>query len=85
MTNDQIQRIILDKLSSLEEKVDTMIRDGCSKASTHNLLCTQQEGIFKRLRELEISQAEGKGKLAITVGVATSALTAFLSWLFRQI
>jgi len=84
MTNDDVQRLILSKLDNLEKKVDTMIREGCAKAPGHELALTQQEGMFKRLRELEITQAEGKGKLVIVVAISTAILSAGLAWLGKH-
>jgi hypothetical protein len=71
MTNDDVQRLILNKLQALEDKFDTMIREGCAKAPGHALALSQQEGMFKRIRELEINQAEGKGKLVVVVAIVT--------------
>jgi hypothetical protein len=84
MTNDDVQQLILNKLTALELKVDTMIREGCAKAPGHALVGSQQEGLFKRIRELELAQAEGKGKLVVVVAIISIIITAFLTWLGKH-
>jgi hypothetical protein len=84
MASEDVQKMILHKLENLELKVDTMIREGCAKAPGHALALNQQDGMFKRIRELEISQAEGKGKLVIVVAIITVIISAFITWLGKH-
>ena len=84
MSDAQLLGMVIKKLESLEEKLDTMLRDGCAKAPGHAMVASQQDGLFKRVRELELEQASGKGKLVVVSSIASAILTAGLGWLFKK-
>jgi hypothetical protein len=80
-----IQTIILAKLTTLEAKLDKMMLEGCSKASGHEHIASQQDGIYDRLHKLELAQAEGKGRLAVAVAVLSTFVTLGMTWLGKHL
>jgi hypothetical protein len=80
-----IQNIILAKLTTLEGKIDKMAENGCSKATTHAHIVAQQDGIYERVRKLELAQAEGKGRLAVAVAILSTVITLGMTWLGKHL
>jgi len=78
------ERIILDKLSNLEDSVNSIRDHGCSKARIHDATGADQKDIVKRLRLVEIAQAEGKGKLAVAMVVIGVVITLITNWLKNE-
>jgi len=80
-----IQSIILAKLNTLEGKLDQMVANGCSKASAHAHIVAQQDGIYERVRKLELAQAEGRGRLAVAVSILSTFVTLGMTWLGKHL
>jgi hypothetical protein len=80
-----IEKIILDKLRNLEDKLDHMMRDGCMKADTHKSVVENQREIFGRLNIIEKAQAEGKGKLAVAMVIAGAAISLALQYIGKRL
>jgi hypothetical protein len=80
-----LENIILRKLDSLEGKLDSMMRDGCSKADSHKTLQEGQREIFQRLNATERSISEGRGRLGIVMLVAGGALSMIFTWIGKRL
>jgi hypothetical protein len=74
-----INDMIMEQLKAIREKLDRIAENGCSKALSHVVVEKNLDGIFKRVNQLEVSQAEGRGKLAIFVALASSAASAIIT------
>lgn len=83
-----INDMIMGELKTIREKIDRIAENGCSKATNHVAVEKNQEDIFKRVNQLEVAQAEGRGKLAIFVALSSSAASAFItlgiSWITKH-
>lgn len=83
-----INDMIMGELKMIREKLDRIAENGCSKATNHATIDDSLKGIFKRVNNLEVAQAEGRGKLAIFVALASSAASAFItlgiSWITKH-
>ena len=49
--------IILQMLKQLDEKVDKLMSNGCSKATMHDAIERNQAELFQKLNSLEVSRA----------------------------
>lgn len=83
-TDDTVTSIILQRLQSIEDKLDSMQTAGCSKASSHERTEDNVARLFDRVGELERAQAEGRGKLAVLVAILTAAVGLFFEWIGRH-
>jgi hypothetical protein len=76
----EIERI--DKrLERMEAMLSAIMQNGCSKAESHARVEKNQETIFNRLWKVEITQAEGRGRLVIVstiIGVVLSTVAAYI-------
>ena len=65
MSDETVTNIILQRLQSIEAKLDSMQANGCSKADGHVRMQSDLGNLFGRVNEIERAQAEGRGKLAM--------------------
>jgi len=82
--DDRVTNIILQRLQSIEAKLDAMQANGCSKAEGHVRMHDDVVELFSRIREVERVQAEGRGKLVVIVAILTSAVGLLFEWIGRQ-
>lgn len=66
------------RLDRIEQKLDDLIRNGCSKAAIH-------EDSHKRIRIVENQISEGKGKLAILMLIIGALCSFGLQWLGKHL
>ena len=86
MSNDEtVTGIILARLERIESKLDSIQAQGCSKAESH--LRTQDDVVelFRRVREIERVQAEGRGKLVVIVAILTAAAGMLFEWIGKHL
>lgn len=83
--DERITNIILERLKSIEAKIDGIQSSGCSRAETHARMQANEAEIFQRLNALERSQAEGRGKLAVAAALCSAAFSLFAIWLGKRI
>ncbi len=69
---------IFEKLDAIEAKISAIAEHGCSHAWQHR---AHEE----RLLKLEGTQAEMRGKAAVSGGIVAIAASAFFSWIGRQL
>ena len=85
MSNDEtVTGIILARLERIEGKLDLMQTSGCAKAEKHERTHDDVNELFRRVREVERVQAEGRGKLVVIVAILTSAAGLLFEWIGRQ-
>jgi hypothetical protein len=85
MSNDDtVTGIILARLERIEGKLDLMQTSGCAKAEKHERTHDDVVELFRRMREVERAQAEGRGKLVVIVAILTSAAGLLFEWIGRQ-
>ena len=85
MSNDEtVTSIILARLERIESKLDNIQAHGCSKAEKHERTREDVVELFRRVREVERAQAEGRGKLVVIVAILTSAAGLLFEWIGRQ-
>ena len=85
MSNDEtVTGIILARLERIESKLDLMQTSGCAKAEKHERTHDDVVELFRRMREVERVQAEGRGKLVVIVAILTSAAGLLFEWIGRQ-
>ena len=85
MSNDEtVTGIILAQLERIESKLDRIQTSGCSKAEKHERTREDVVELFRRIREVERAQAEGRGKLVVIVAILTSAAGLLFEWIGRQ-
>ena len=85
MSNDEtVTGIILARLERIEGKLDSIQAQGCSKAEKHERTREDVVELFRRVREVERAQAEGRGKLVVIVAILTSAAGLLFEWIGRQ-
>jgi hypothetical protein len=68
MSDDQVWATlnkIDSKLDTLAGQFADMRANGCSKAASH-------ETLFDRVRAIETTQAEGRGKMGVVIAIATA-------------
>ena len=83
--DDRVTTIILQRLQSIEAKLDAMQANGCSKADGHARMQSDLGNLFGRMNALEKAQAEGRGKLAIVVAVLSAASGLFFAWVGKHL
>lgn len=79
-----VMDLVLERLGQLDFKLDTLMAKGCSKADSHERIDRGQSELFSRVRSLEESRAEGKGRLAVAVAIASTGITLFVTWIGKQ-
>ena len=85
MSNDDtVTGIILARLERIESKLDSIQAQGCSKAEKHERTHDDVVELFRRIRDVERVQAEGRGKLVVIVAIMTSAAGLLFEWIGRQ-
>ena len=85
MSNDEtVTGIILARLERIESKLDSIQAQGCSKAEKHERTHDDVVELFRRVRDVERVQAEGRGKLVVIVAILTSAAGLIFEWIGRQ-
>ena len=84
MSDERITDLILQRLERIEGKLDSMQTSGCAKAETHERTHDDVVELFRRMREVERVQAEGRGKLVVIVAIITAAAGLIFEWIGRQ-
>ena len=84
MSDERITDLILQRLERIEGKLDLMQTSGCAKAETHERTHNDVVELFRRMREVERVQAEGRGKLVVIVAIITAAAGLIFEWIGRQ-
>ena len=84
MSDERITDLILQRLERIEGKLDSMQTSGCAKAEKHERTHDDVVELFRRIREVERVQAEGRGKLVVIVAIITSAAGLIFEWIGRQ-
>ena len=85
MSNDEtVTGIILARLERIEGKLDSIQAQGCSKAESHLRMQANEAELFRRIREVERVQDEGRGKLVVIVAILTTAAGLLFEWIGRQ-
>jgi hypothetical protein len=88
----EIVRMLDDRLKQLDErqqrieqKIDHMSANGCSKADGYRRIEDAQGTIFGRLLQVELSQAEGRGRTAIAAAIAGALLATAFAWIGKHL
>ena len=84
MSDERITDLILQRLERIEGKLDSMQTSGCAKAEAHERTHDDVVELFRRMREVERVQSEGRGKLVVIVAIITSAAGLIFEWIGRQ-
>jgi len=84
MSDERITDLILQRLERIEGKLDSMQAQGCSKAENHERTHDDVVELFRRMREVERAQAEGRGKLVVIVAILTTAAGLLFEWIGRR-
>ena len=84
MSDERITDLILQRLERIEQKLDNMQTSGCAKAEKHERTHDDVVELFRRIREVERVQAEGRGKLVVIVAILTAAAGLLFEWIGRQ-
>ena len=84
MSDERITDLILQRLERIEGKLDLMQTSGCAKAEKHERTHDDVIELFRRVRDVERVQAEGRGKLVVIVAILTSAAGLLFEWIGRQ-
>ena len=85
MSDERITDLILQRLQSIEAKLDAMQANGCSKAEGYVRMQSDLGNLFGRVGEIERAQAEGRGKLAMVVAVLSAASGLFFAWVGKHL
>ena len=83
--DDRVTNIILQRLQSIEAKLDSIQAHGCSKADSHLRMQANEAELFSRMNALEKAQAEGRGKLAMIVAILSAASGLFFAWVGKHL
>jgi hypothetical protein len=78
-----VNEMLIGEIKELRKDVKSIMVNGCSKAETHRDLQKNQGEIFKRIREVENSQSENRGKLVIISMIIGAVITGCAELLFR--
>ena len=85
MSNDDtVTGIILARLERIESKLDIMQTSGCAKAEKHERTHDDVVELFRRIRDVERVQDEGRGKLVVIVAILTTAAGLLFEWIGRK-
>ena len=85
MSDERITDLILQRLERIESKLDSIQAQGCSKAEKHERTRDDVVELFRRVREVERVQAEGRGKLVVIVAILTSAAGLLFEWIGKRL
>jgi hemerythrin len=85
MSDERITDLILQRLERIEGKLDLMQTSGCAKAEKHERTHDDVVELFRRIREVERVQAEGRGKLVVIVAILTAAAGLLFEWIGKHI
>ena len=85
MSDERITDLILQRLERIEGKLDLMQTSGCAKAETHERTHDDVVELFRRMREVERVQSEGRGKLVVIVAILTSAAGLLFEWIGKRL
>lgn len=87
-----LQDMILEQLKKLNEnmenlrdKFDELFKNGCSKASDHTQQGENFKEIFARLRKVEDTQAESRGKLIVISAICAALFTLLCQWIGKHV
>ena len=84
MSDERITDLILQRLERIEGKLDSMQAQGCSKAESHLRTHDDVVELFRRIRDVERVQDEGRGKLVVIVAILTTAAGLLFEWIGRR-
>ena len=84
MSDERITDLILQRLERIEGKLDSIQAQGCSKAESHLRMEANEAELFRRIRDVERVQDEGRGKLVVIVAILTTAAGLLFEWIGRQ-
>jgi hypothetical protein len=84
MINDRLGRIENNQ-NELSKQLGHLSQNGCSKADGYKRIEDNQGTIFDRLLQVELSQAEGRGRLAIGAAIAGALLATAFAWIGRHL
>jgi hypothetical protein len=85
MSDERITDLILQRLERIEGKLDLMQTSGCAKAEKHERTQDDVVELFRRIREVERVQAEGRGKLVVIVAILTAAAGLLFEWIGKHL
>ena len=85
MSDERITDLILQRLERIEGKLDLMQTSGCAKAEKHERTQDDVVELFRRVREIERVQAEGRGKLVVIVAILTTAAGLLFEWIGKRL
>ena len=85
MSDERITDLILQRLERIESKLDLMQTSGCAKAEKHERTHDDVVELFRRMREVERAQAEGRGKLVVIVAILTAAAGMLFEWIGKHL
>jgi Fic family protein len=84
MLDDRLKQLD-DRQQRIEQKIDHLSQKGCSKAESHDRIESNQGTIFARLLQVELAQAEGRGRMAIAAAIAGALLATAFAWIGRHL
>ena len=84
MSDERITDLILQRLERIEGKLDSIQAQGCSKAESHLRMEANEAELFRRIRDVERVQDEGRGKLVVIVAILTTAAGLLFEWIGRR-
>ena len=85
MSDERITDLILQRLERIEGKLDSMQTFGCAKAEKHERTREDVVELFRRIREVERVQSEGRGKLVVIVAILTAAVGLLFEWIGKHL
>ena len=85
MSDERITDLILQRLERIEGKLDSMQTSGCAKAEAHERTHDDVVELFRRMREVERVQSEGRGKLVVIVAILTAAAGLLFEWIGKRL
>ena len=85
MSDERITDLILQRLERIEGKLDLMQTSGCAKAEKHERTHDDVVELFRRMREVERVQSEGRGKLVVIVAILTAAAGLLFEWIGKHL
>ena len=85
MSDERITDLILQRLERIEAKLDNMQAQVYSKAGAHERTHDDVVELFRRIREVERVQSEGRGKLVVIVAILTAAAGLLFEWIGKRL
>ena len=68
------ERFLMARLEQIDQKLDRIIERGCSRVNEHALFREQTTLLFDKVNGLEKAAAEGKGRLAVIMGLISTVV-----------